>query len=344
MLKDNKMSGTSKTSGANSASGANDGTINIYIDGSCINNGSPNAKAGYGVYFKPDDERNEYARVVGKQTNNTGELTAFIRAVEKMRDELVNAHSLAANKINIYTDSEYVIKCAGAYGDKLAKNDWKTSTGKAPPNLLLIQRIQEIYRPYRKHFNLQHVKAHTGLNDEHSIGNAEADRLANLAVGVTVSTTSACSAGSAGDVLDCLDNLDNTLISNIREKPQYAKHYIAIKYEYKDAIKKLGAKWDLRCSKWYYEDNIDESNKKAIQDIEKMSENDVANEDNKEKITTDAGVDIELHKKVYVKIPFINKDAVKKLGCRWEPDRKSWYYMSNLEKNKIDKIKKLEYV
>lgn len=201
------MSGTSKTSGANSASGTNDETINIYIDGSCINNGSPNAKAGYGVYFKPDDERNEYARVVGKQTNNTGELTAFIRAVEKMRDELVNTQSsasLAVNKINIYTDSEYVLKCAGAYGDKLAKNDWKTSTGKAPPNLVLIQRIQEIYRPYMKHFNLQHVKAHTGLNDEHSIGNAEADRLANLAVGVTVSTSSTSSAGFAGDVLDCL--------------------------------------------------------------------------------------------------------------------------------------------
>ena len=26
--------------------------INIYIDGSCINNGYPNALAGYGVYFK----------------------------------------------------------------------------------------------------------------------------------------------------------------------------------------------------------------------------------------------------------------------------------------------------
>lgn len=325
MLKDNKMS---------CANDVNE-TINIYIDGSCINNGSPNAKAGYGVYFKPDDERNEYARVVGKQTNNTGELTAFIRAIEKMRDKLDSAQTaspeppLLANKINIYTDSEYVIKCAGAYGDKLAKNDWKTSTGKAPPNLVLLQRIQEIYRPYKKHFNLQHVKAHTGLSDEHSIGNAEADRLANLAVGVTVSTK--C-------VLDCLDD---TLISNIRKKPQYTKHYIAIKYEYKDAIKKLGAKWDLRCSKWYYEDNIDESNKKAIQDIEKISENDVVNE---EKITTDAGVDIEIHKKVYVKIPFINKDAVKKLGCRWEPDKKLWYYMSNLEKNKIDKIKKLESV
>jgi hypothetical protein len=183
------------------------------------------------------------------------------------------------------------------------------------------------------------------LNDEHSIGNAEADRLANLAVGVTVS----CNVLEKLDIdrqdgldgLDGLDRLDRTLISNIRETPIYTKHYINIKYEHKDAIKKLGAKWDLRCSKWYYEDNIADSNKKAIQDIEKMSENDVVNE---EKITTEAGVDIELHKKIYVKIPFINKDAVKKLGCRWEPEKKSWYYMSNFEKNKIDKIKKLESV
>jgi hypothetical protein len=155
-----------------------------------------------------------------------------------------------------------------------------------------------------------------------------------LAVGVVVS----------GDVLEKLDigiDIDRALVANIRDRetPQSNKHYIKIKYEHKDAIKKLGAKWDLHCNKWYYEDNITESNKKAIQEIEKISENDEANEN---KITTESGVDIELHKKIYVKIPFINKDAVKKLGCRWDPDKKSWYYMSNFEKNKIDKIKKLE--
>jgi hypothetical protein len=177
---------------------------------------------------------------------------------------------------------------------------------------------------------LQHVKAHTGLDDEHSIGNAEADRLANLAVGVVVSASVAFAS-------DCIDT---TLISNIKESPTYSKHYINIKYEFKDAIKKLGAKWDLRCSKWYYEDNITDANKKAIQDIEKMSESNVECED---KVVSDAaGVDLEIHKKIYVKIPFKNKDAVKKLGCRWEPEKKSWYYMSNLEKNKIDSIKKLE--
>jgi ribonuclease HI len=298
--------------------------INIYIDGSCIHNGSPNAIAGYGVYFKADDERNEYARVVGKQTNNTGELTAFIRAVEKMKDEIIKE---PPKKIAIYSDSEYVIKCAGAYGDRLFKNDWKTVEGKVPPNLKLIQRIREIYRPYKKHIELHHIKAHTGFNDEHSIGNAEADRLANLAVGVVVAAAVAP------------DYIDNTLISNIKQPSN--KNYINIGFDYKDAVKKLGAKWDLRCKKWYYEDNISEENIIAILEIEKMS---LSSED---KVAdggeaTLAGVDIEIHKKIYVKIPFHKKNDAKKHGCRWDAQKKSWYYMSNLEKNKIDSIIKLE--
>jgi ribonuclease HI len=298
------------------------GIINIYIDGSCIHNGSPNAIAGYGVYFKADDERNEYARVVGKQTNNTGELTAFIRAVEKIQDELTKEPPV--KKISIYTDSEYVIKCAGAYGDRLFKNDWKTTEGKVPPNLKLLQRIREIYRPYKKHIALHHIKAHTGFDDEHSIGNAEADRLANLAVGAAP------------------DYIDNTLVSNIKPD-NYNKNYINIGFDYKDDVKKLGAKWDLRCKKWYYEDNISEENIKAILEIEKVS---LSSED---KAATGAatdggeasGADIEKHKKIYVKIPFHKKNDAKKHGCRWEPEKKSWYYMSNLEKNKIDSINKL---
>ena len=288
---------------------ANNEIINIYIDGSCINNGYPNAIAGYGVYFNNDDKRNEYARVVGKQTNNTGELTAFIRAIEIMYDEL-NKTPPSSNKINIYTDSEYVIKCAGPYGVKLSKNDWKTSTGKVPPNLKLIQRIQEIYIPVKKYIDIHHIKAHTGLNDIHSIGNAEADRLANLAVGVIVSIT---------------DSIDHALISNIKETTKYDKHYINIKYEYKDDVKELGAKWDSECKKWYYEDNISENNKNKIIEIEKKSESDT-----------------EIHTKVYVKIPFTKRAECKNLGCRWDSEKKLWYYMSNHDKKKIEHIKKLE--
>lgn len=297
------------------------GTVNIYIDGSCIHNGSPHAIAGYGVYFGTDDPRNEYARVVGKQTNNTGELTAFIRAVEKMQDELIDkTKSSTKTKINIYTDSEYVMKCAGAYGDKLSKNEWKTSAGKVPPNLKLIQRIHEIYKPYKKRFALHHVKAHTGLSDEHSVGNAEADRLANLAVGVVVSIATPQEKDRDVDVLD------DTLISNIKETLVSNKTYINIKYDYRVEVKKLGAKWDMNRKKWYYEDNISDENKNTILEIEKMSESDV-----------------EVHAKVYVKkIPFYKNNELRSLGCRWDPENKAWYYMSNHDTKKIDAIKKLE--
>ena len=95
--------------------------IDVYIDGSCINNGKMNAKAGYGVFFTHDDIRNESNVVEGKQTNNTGELTAMIRALEILKKEIEDKRI-----INIYTDSEYVMKCSGSYGEKLAKNNWKT--------------------------------------------------------------------------------------------------------------------------------------------------------------------------------------------------------------------------
>lgn len=301
-------------------------TINIYIDGSCIHNGSPNAIAGYGVYFKADDERNEYGRVVGKQTNNTGELTAFIRAVEKMNDYLIKTPP--TKKIKIYTDSEYVIKCAGSYGDKLFKNDWKTTEGKVPPNLQLIQRIREIYRPYKKHITLEHIKAHTGLNDEHSQGNAEADRLANLAVGVVVCVATDC--------------LDNTLISNIKEPIKYDKHYINIGFDYKDSVKKLGAKWDMSCKKWYYEDIMDDDNIKAILEIVKVSDEEKIASVASVAGTDDSAADSDIPKKIFVKIPFHKKNDAKKYGCRWEPEKKSWYYLSNHDKNKIESIIKLQ--
>ena len=62
--------------------------IDVYIDGSCINNGKMNTKAGYGVFFAHDDVRNESNVVEGKQTNNTGELTAMIRALEILKKEI----------------------------------------------------------------------------------------------------------------------------------------------------------------------------------------------------------------------------------------------------------------
>ena len=204
--------------------------INVYIDGSCVNNGKENARAGYGVYFKENDTKNEYGRVEGKQTNNTGELTGIIRALEILSDVDI--------RINIYTDSEYVMKCAGYYTARLAKNNWKTQNDKVPPNLKLLKKLYELMNN-KENVKLHHIKAHTNLQDEHSIGNYHADRLANLAIGV-----------------------------DVENKVQKNKNYISVSYSHKDEVKKLGAKWDNDEKKWYYEDDISDENKQAINLIE----------------------------------------------------------------------------
>ena len=51
------------------------------------------------------------------------------------------------------------------------------------PNRELVEVAYNFVKKY-KNIKFQHIRAHTGLEDEHSIGNENADRLANLAIGV----------------------------------------------------------------------------------------------------------------------------------------------------------------
>ena len=84
--------------------------INVYTDGACSNNGRANAKAGLGIYFGEGDPRNSSERIIGKQTNNTAELTAILRAAAILQEEIMNGY-----EINIYTDSEYSRRCCTTY-------------------------------------------------------------------------------------------------------------------------------------------------------------------------------------------------------------------------------------
>ena len=90
--------------------------INVYTDGACSNNGRSNAKAGLGIYFGENDPRNSSERIIGKQTNNTAELTAILRAAAILQREI-----MAGYTIHIYTDSDYAKRCCTTYGEKLAK-------------------------------------------------------------------------------------------------------------------------------------------------------------------------------------------------------------------------------
>lgn len=271
--------------------------INVYTDGACSNNGKENALSGYGIYFAENDPRNESKKIEGKKhTNNIAELTAFIRALEILSEEIIKGE-----QINLYTDSEYVIKCASSYGEKLSKNDWKTSNNKKPPNVELVKKAYEIYKDL---FNVKliHINAHTNKDDIHSIGNENADRLANLAIGHT-----------------CC--------------PYDNKNYINISYNNKDNAKELGAKWDKNKKSWYYDNNISEENIDKLKNLESS---------NIKSFISDISSLNNDNNKNYINISFAKKNLAKSYGAKWDSTVKKWYYYSSLDQENIKKLRELE--
>jgi ribonuclease HI len=146
----------------------------VYTDGACIHNGKKYAKAGIGIFFGLGDKRNVSERITGKQTNNAAELEAILRVFEILEKEIRKGEEYV-----IMTDSEYAIKCMGSYGYKLALKHWKSD--KPIPNLEKVKAGFTLFQNY-PNVTLQHVRAHTGKKDTHSLGNEWADKLATSSI------------------------------------------------------------------------------------------------------------------------------------------------------------------
>jgi ribonuclease HI len=197
-------------------------TIYIYTDGACHNNGSKNAIAGIGVFLSKDSEFNISRKLEGdKLTNNIAELRAAIEGINIIKKMDMK------NKV-VVTDSEYVIKCATSYGDKLVINEWLCKKTKLPPpNVELVKRLYQLTKKYD--IKYKHIAAHTNNKDKHSICNYYADKLAN----------------------ECIE--DPTAPK--KEKESSNKIYLNVSYAQKDEAKSKGARWDANKKKWYTFDN-----------------------------------------------------------------------------------------
>jgi ribonuclease HI len=134
-------------------------TIDIFTDGSTLNNQQAGKRAGgAGVFFGDDDPRNISMPMKeskkNKVTNQVAELTACIKAIE-------NAYStgdLGSKKINIYTDSMYIVNSIASWAKNWEKNDWRKSDNKPIKNLHLIKKLYYYSRNFQVIF--KHVKAH----------------------------------------------------------------------------------------------------------------------------------------------------------------------------------------
>ena len=151
-----------------------DDDLHVFLDGSCIGNGSKHAKGGYAGVF-PNNPQLTFSETLraspaAPATNNKAEYMALIRA-----------HEIAPPNVRmtVFTDSMLLYKTYTEWLPVWKRKGWKKADGSTVMNLDLVQRLDKIKS--ERHITIKHVRAHTGGTDYHSVQNAEADRLAKEA-------------------------------------------------------------------------------------------------------------------------------------------------------------------
>jgi len=145
-----------------------DDFVHVYTDGACPNNGKGAAKAGIGVWWNHGHSLNISKRVIGeKQTNNVAEIQAISMA-------LTQAITAGVPKLQVNTDSQFVINSVTQWIPGWKRKGWKTASGQEVKNkddFIELDKIMQQKGSMEIRWN--HVKGHSDVE-----GNIEADKLA----------------------------------------------------------------------------------------------------------------------------------------------------------------------
>ena len=148
--------------------------MRIFTDGACSNNGRPNAKAGYAVWFPEHRELSMSSRLSSEeaQTNQRAELSAIHRGIV-----ILDEGGFHDVDVVVYTDSDYSINCLTKWIPGWVARGWKTSSGTDVLHRDLIQDVSTRLTKFKSH-RFFHVRAHTGGEDDLSKNNDIVDRMA----------------------------------------------------------------------------------------------------------------------------------------------------------------------
>ena len=89
---------------------------------------------------------------------------------------------IGGGKIEIYTDSEYSLKCLQEYCKKWSINGWIKADKKPIENRDIIEPLYNFYSMYWRQISIKHVRAHTGRQDIHSKANDIVDQMARSTI------------------------------------------------------------------------------------------------------------------------------------------------------------------
>ncbi|MCB1581325.1 MAG: ribonuclease HI [Alphaproteobacteria bacterium] len=131
----------------------------MYTDGACSGNPGP---GGWGAVMRWNGHEKELCGGEAETTNNRMEMMAVIQALKAIKGH---------PKIEIYTDSKYVMQGITEWLDGWKARGWKTAGKKPVKNVDLWQRMDELVSRHDVTFHW--VKGHDGHPE-----NERADSLA----------------------------------------------------------------------------------------------------------------------------------------------------------------------
>jgi ribonuclease HI len=138
-------------------------TVIIYTDGACRGNPGP---GGWGVILRYKGVVKELYGGEMETTNNRMELTAAIQGLEALKKQC---------KVELNTDSKYVLQGITEWLPNWKKRGWKTAGNKPVKNEDLWRRLDAAGS--RHTIEWKWVKGHSGHKE-----NDRADELANLGI------------------------------------------------------------------------------------------------------------------------------------------------------------------
>jgi len=141
----------------------NNNTVYIFTDGACRGNPGP---GGWGVLMRYKDTEKEYFGGEKDTTNNRMEMSAIIESLSLLTRPC---------KVNLYTDSRYVIDGITKWLPGWKKKNWKTSKNQSVKNEDLWKTLDKLVQQHDINWNW--VKGHSG-----HIENERADELANKGI------------------------------------------------------------------------------------------------------------------------------------------------------------------
>lgn len=121
--------------------------IQIYTDGSCLNNPGVGA---YAICIIKNNDEEIFTDFEDHTTNNRMEIKAVLLALEKSKNML---------NVEIFSDSNYVVKGFNEWMHTWNKNGWKNSKKETVENLDLWQELYKYYHICKFH-KIIWIKAH----------------------------------------------------------------------------------------------------------------------------------------------------------------------------------------